>query len=151
MDPLSIIASVAGIGGAVVASAKGLYDLVQTVRDAPHELTAIADSVHGFYSIVYNLQTALNEDAIKDVVQDDPAMLNMVSDLKNPLKRCSELLAQLMLKIRSRLKPTEDGRSMKIGTSDLMWYWARREVHELMARLEASRSNVDTSLNSITV
>lgn len=151
MDPLSIIASIISIGGAVVSSAQGLYKLVQSVRDAPQELTAISNNVHSFYLIVLNLQTALDEDAIRDVVRDDEAMLKMVSDLKDPLKSCSELLGQLMQKIQSRLKPTSDGKGMRFGSVDVKWYFAKKEVNDLMGRLEVSRSNVDTLLNSITV
>ena len=55
-DPFSIIAGVVGVTAGAVKASQVLFQLVDDVRNAPQEVSAISRDAHAFYSIVYSLQ-----------------------------------------------------------------------------------------------
>lgn len=148
-DPLSIIASVVGIGGAAVSASRGLYELVNTIQNAPEQIATTSKDLHSFYTIVSSLHSALQDNDVKRVVRDDFDLTAMVGNLEEPLRSCTTVLGLLMVKIQGHLKPGEDGRGLRMSSVDLKWYFTKKEVKELMERLEASKATLDTALTAV--
>lgn len=87
-----------------------MCDLVDTVKNAPEEITAISKDIHAFHNVVSSVQIALRHPGVKRVVLDDEKLSEVVERLGDPLTNCASILAQLESKIKPHLKSTEDGR-----------------------------------------
>ncbi|KAL8964883.1 MAG: hypothetical protein Q9183_004156 [Haloplaca sp. 2 TL-2023] len=148
MDPLSIIASVLGITSVAVQSSKALFELIDGIRSAPDEITNISRDVHAFYSIFYSLEVSLNDSKIKTAIAEDGSLTSLLSNLDKPLANCSSVLGQLMLKIRSFVRPL-DGERWRMTSNSVHWIWGRKEVLEQTQRLEACKATLDTGLTAI--
>ncbi len=147
MAELGIIASVVQLTAAAIASARALSDLVDTIKHAPEEITAISKDTHAFNKIVFSVQVALRDPVVERVVIDDAKLSEVVEGLSEPLQNCSSVLAQLKPKIQSHLKPTEDG-GLRMSSMDFKWYFKKRDVMDCRNRLEATKSTLDTALTS---
>ena len=148
MDPLSIIAGVLGITSVAAQSSKALFELIDGVRSAPEEITNISRDVHAFYSILYSLEVSLKDSKISTVIAEDGSLTSLLGNLDKPLANCSNVLGQLMLKIRSFVKPL-DGERWRMTSNGFQWYFGRREILELTQRLEACKATLDTGLTAI--
>ena len=149
---MGLIASVVNIGGSAVQSAKNLCEMVQSIKNAPRELQTISDETHTFSAVVRDLQLALADSQIEVYVKHDEGMVARVANLKDPLTRCSQLLEQLVVKVGSYLKPTEDGQGSRLGSLERgKWFFTKNEVAQLIANLENSKRTLDLAMGSITM
>ncbi|KAL8863937.1 MAG: hypothetical protein Q9174_007507 [Haloplaca sp. 1 TL-2023] len=148
MDPLSIIAGVLGITTAAVQSSKALFELIDGIRSAPDEIKNISQDIHAFYNILYSLEVSLRDSKITTVIAEDESLTSLLGNLDRPLANCSNVLGQLMLKIRSFVKPLE-GEKWRMTSNSIQWYFGRREILELTQRLEACKATLDTGLIAI--
>ncbi|KAL8746481.1 MAG: hypothetical protein Q9184_007742 [Pyrenodesmia sp. 2 TL-2023] len=148
MDPLSIIAGVLGISAAAAQASKSLYEMIEGIRSAPDEIKNISRDNRAFYSILYSLEIALKDPKITKVIADDDALTAYIDNLREPLANCSSVLGQLMIKIQGFIRPL-DGERYRMSSNDLKWYFGRKEVLELTARVEACKSTLDTGLTAI--
>ncbi|KAI4245292.1 MAG: hypothetical protein LQ352_006615, partial [Teloschistes flavicans] len=148
MDPLSIIAGVLGITSVVAQASKNLYELVDGIRSAPSEIKDIARDTHAFYSILFSLESSLKDPKISVVIAEDDSLTALVGNLRDPLAHCSSVLGQMMIKIQSFVRPV-DGERWRMSSNDLKWYFGKKEVLELAARVEASKATLDTGLNAV--
>ena len=148
-DPLSVISSVVGVGIAALQSAKLLFELADGIKNAPEEIKAISNDTHAFYDVVFSLETSLKDADVLSVVQENTAMVAMVANLEKPLRNCSTTLGQLMLKIRDRVKPSVDGKSYKFSSS-AQWYFTKKDIKEVLDRLEQNKATLNAALNTIT-
>ncbi|KAL9032661.1 MAG: hypothetical protein Q9180_006375, partial [Flavoplaca navasiana] len=148
MDPLSIIAGVLGISAVTAQSSKRLCEMIDGIRSAPDEIKNISRDTHAFYSILHSLEISLKDPKIAAIVAEDDALTTSIADLKSPLDNCSSVLGQLMVKIQSFVKPL-DGERYRMSSNDFKWYWGRKEVLELTARVEACKGTLNISLTAI--
>lgn len=148
MDPLSVIAGVLGVATVAAQSSKGIFQLVDAIRSAPDEIQNISRDVHAFYAILYSLKTSLQDPKIVAIVTKDDALTALIGNLRMPLSNCSAVLGQLMVKIQSFVRPL-DGERYRMSSNDLKWYFGRKEVLELTARVEACKATLDTGLTAI--
>ena len=148
MDPLSLIAGVISVSGAAIAASSALFDLVDTVRNAPAEITAISRDTHAFLDIVSSLETSLRDPTITEGVVKNANIMNAVTKLKEPLDNCVRILAQVDAKLRSHLKPIAGG-GWKVSTVDVKWYFVRTDVKELIFRFESTKQTLDTALGLV--
>ena len=88
MDPLSVIASIVSIATVAICSSKALFELVDDVKGGWEEVKIISRDAHAFYSVVFSLQLALEDDDIGAIVCDDAALLQMIGNLQRPLSNC---------------------------------------------------------------
>lgn len=147
-DPLSIISAVVGIGAAAISTSKALIELVDSIKNGPDQIATISKDVHSFHSIVSSLQSALQDDNVKRVLQEDVALTRMVGDLEKPLNSCLNVIANLTIKLRENVKSDQNG--LRISGMGIKWfYFTRREIKELMDRLQASRTMLDTALTAV--
>ncbi|KAL8686389.1 MAG: hypothetical protein Q9224_005461, partial [Gallowayella concinna] len=148
MDPLSVIAGVLGIAAVVAQSSKGLFELIDAIRSAPNEIKNISRDTHAFYNILYSLESSLKDPRITAVVAEDDALTALIGNLRMPLGNCSSVLGQLMVKIQGFVRPL-DGERYRMSSNDWKWYFGRKEVLELTARVEACKGTLDTGLTAI--
>ncbi|KAI4204326.1 MAG: hypothetical protein LQ350_001306 [Teloschistes chrysophthalmus] len=148
MDPLSIIAGVLGITTVVARTSKNLYELVDGIRSAPSEIKDISRDTHAFYSILFSLESSLKDSKISAVIAEDDSLTALVGNLRDPLDHCSSVLGQMMLKIQCFVRPV-DGERWRMSSNDLKWYFGKKEILELAARVEASKATLDTGLTAV--
>lgn len=147
-DPLSIISALVGIGAAAISTSKTLIELVDSIKKGPDQIAIISKDVHSFNSIVSSLQSALQDDNVKRVLQEDVALINMLGELEKPLSACLNLIASLTIKLQENVKSNQNG--LRISGMGLKWfYFTRREIKELMDRLQVSRAMLDTALTAV--
>ncbi|KAL8687867.1 MAG: hypothetical protein Q9218_006079 [Villophora microphyllina] len=148
MDPLSIIAGVLGITSVVAHASKNLCELVDGIRSAPAEIKNISRDTHAFYSILFSLESSLKDSKISAVIAEDDTLTALVGNLRLPLSNCSSVIGQLMIKIQSFTRPL-DGERWRMSSNDLKWYFGKKEILELAARVEASKATLDTGLTAV--
>ncbi|KAL8999625.1 MAG: hypothetical protein Q9169_001585 [Polycauliona sp. 2 TL-2023] len=148
MDPLSIIAGVLGIATVAAQSSKGLYEMIDAVRSAPDEFKNISRDTRAFYTIVYSLETSLQDTKITAIIAEDDALTTLIANLRSPVANCSSALGQLMVKIQSFVRPL-DGERYRMSSNDLRWYFGRKEILELTERVEATKQTLDLGLTAI--
>ena len=145
MAEMGAIASVFGIAGAAIKSAKGLCDMVDTIKRAPEEITATSKDTHAFQDVVSSVDSALRDQAVQRVVTGDQKLSEVVEKLEEPLQNCISVLAQLKPRIQAHLEPTSDG-STKISSVDMKLYF---HITDCRSRLDATKSTLDTALISV--
>ena len=146
-----MIAGVVSIASGACSASQALFKLVDDIKGGPEQVQAISRDAHAFYSVIFSLNLALQDRDIRLMISDDPSLVQMIENLSRPLSNCQAVLGQLMVKIEARVKPTPDGRAFRINRLDFKWgFFAKNEVKELMARLEATKSTLDNALSSVT-
>ena len=149
-DPFSIIAGVVGVTAGAVKASQCLFQLVDDVRNAPQEVSAISRDAHAFHSIVYSLQMALEADDVRHVLGTDILMTQMIKNLNRPLENCRTILDQLLTRIQNHLKSAKDAPDFRMSVIDLKWsLYTKNEVLGLMSRLEATKATLGSAPNSI--
>ena len=58
MAEMGAIVSIVSITGAAIKSAKGLCDIVDTIKRAPEEITATSKDTHAFQDVVSSVDSA---------------------------------------------------------------------------------------------
>lgn len=150
-DPISIIAGVISIATVVVQSSKALSKLIDNVKETPQEIRAVARDVHAFRSIVSSLKIALEERDVKDAVSRDTALVEMIGNLSHPLTNCEEALQSLVTKIQRGFDGSE-GSTFRKSARSLKWgMFAKTEIKDVRSRLEATKSTLNTALETITM
>ena len=81
MAEIGLIASVAGVPGAVVASSKALFEMVDEVRNAPAEIAAISKDTHAFHTVVSSLLLATRNPTVLSILQQDQELCEAVVNL----------------------------------------------------------------------
>ena len=148
-DPLSVIASVIAVGTFAAQSSKALYELVSIIINAPTEINAISDDVQGLHAILLSLQSHLQEEDIQIVIREDKVMLEMLTNLKDPLASCSNTLEQLRLKLKSHLKLAGDWKSSKLSNIDVKWWFTKGTLEDLLDRLGHNKDTLNMALAAI--
>ena len=147
-DPLSIIAGVAGVATAAVQASKGLYDLVDGIKDAADEIETISRDSHAFYSIVFSLQVELQDEDVRNVIAGDEGLTTMVGNLQRPLSNCSTILGQILVKIKGHVKPIKGGHRM--SKSDLTWpLYKKGDVTKLVTQLTSTKATLVAGLDAL--
>ena len=91
---MGAIASIVGIAGAAIKSAKGLRD-IDTIKRALEKITATFKDTHAFQDVVSSVDSALRDQAVQRVVTGDQKLSEVVEKLEEPLQNCISVLAQL--------------------------------------------------------
>ncbi|KAL8923308.1 MAG: hypothetical protein Q9208_004708 [Pyrenodesmia sp. 3 TL-2023] len=148
MDPLSIIAGLLGIAAVAAQSSKALCDLTDAIRSAPDEIKNISRDTHAFYNIIFSLESSLRDPKITTVIAEDEPLTALLGNLRDPLSNCASVLGQLMLKIQSFVRPL-DGERLRMSSNDLKWWYGKKEILELTARVEATKATLNTGLTAV--
>lgn len=151
MAEIGLIASIISVGTLAAQSTKALYDLVNTIKNAPAEIHAISADVHGIHGVILSLYSQLREQDIQQIIQADSDMLKMLTDLEDPLANCSETSELLTRKLRGYLKPSEDGKGFRVRNVDFKWWFTKGSLKDLLDRLGQNKTSLNTALGGITL
>ena len=150
MDPFSITAGVLGIAAAVCQASKQLVGLVGNIKGGPEQIQAISQDARAFEAIILPLQLALQNQHIIFMVCNNADLTRIIGNLTQPLRNCEAVLCQLKIKIEAHLKPTSDGRGLRMSKVDLKWgVSAKSQVKDLMTQLEATKTTLNVGLTSV--
>ena len=82
----------------------------------------------------------------------DEDMVMRVKDLEPPLIRCSKLLDQLKVPLRSYLKTTDQGQGLRFRNVERgRWFITKNKVNELVGSFNHSKVTLNTVIASITI
>jgi Fungal N-terminal domain of STAND proteins len=148
-DPFSVITGVLGILSSVIATSKAVIEIVSDVGEASKEIRCLSKDCHAFFSIVRSLDIALREQDVQDIVESDAAILDMISNLADPLRNCRAVLTDLMVKMRKHTKSSE-GKGSGINFGSLKWaVLAKGEIKDIQLHLETTKSTLNSALDAV--
>lgn len=150
MAEIGLIASVISVGTLAAQSSKALYDLVNTVINAPAEINAVSADVQGIHGVILSLHSQLLEQDIQQIIQADSDMLKMLTGLKDPLANCSKTSVLLTRKLQRHLKRSDDGKGFKVSNVDFKWWFTKGSLKELQDRLGQNKASLNMALSGIT-
>ncbi|KAJ9646362.1 hypothetical protein H2199_002411 [Coniosporium tulheliwenetii] len=127
-DPVSIVASAAGIAAAGVQLSLSLYQITETVIHAPKEIGEIATEISLLATILERLGTVLEEG-------EDVYKPRLVSDTKSILSKFDSVQKEVQ-------KLVSKSRKLK----RLWWMFQSGKVKGLMSKIEALKSAMNLVL-----
>lgn len=148
MAEIGLIASVVGVAGAALTSSRALFEMVDEVRNAPVELSAISRDIHSFHDVVSSVQMAIRDRLVIKALLGDKKLCELVIRLEAPLQNCSTILTQLKPRIQTHLKSTSDGK-LRISSIDVRWIFKKKDIIDCRNRLEVTKSTLDAALTSV--
>ena len=145
MDPVTIIATVLTFAGAVCKSYERISKIVAVVQNAPKELEAIRSRAASIDNVVTNIKQALEESAIRQVIEKDERALKNVGALKEPLKAVECTLDEVVDKLKKQTRTTTE------GEHKLRWryYFSTGDWEQLQARLTTHRDTLEFSMHGL--
>lgn len=148
-DSFSVVTGVLGILSSVIATSKSVTETLNDISEASNEIRCLLEDCHAFYSVVRSLDIALREQNVQDTVGSDPAILDMISNLADPLRNCRAVLTDLMVKMRKQPRlPDGKGSSMSLG--NLKWALSTKgEARNIQLRLETTKSTLNNALDAV--
>ena len=132
MDPITLTTTVITLAGAVCKSYEQISRFMTHVRNASKELEGIHSRAESIDSLVANLKQALEESAIRKVIEKDKLALSHVRALDEPLRAVECTLDEVVDKLIKQYRPTTDGKQYKIRWQ---YYLSNSDWKELQARL----------------
>ena len=146
MDPVSLTTSVISIAGAVCKSYTQISKIVTLVRKASKRLEGIRSRAESINNLVANLKQALEESAIRNVVEKDDKALNHVRALDGPLKAVECTLDEVLDKLGKQYRPASDGKHYKIRWK---YYLSTSDWEELQASLNSHVQVLGASMQGL--
>ncbi|KAF5722714.1 hypothetical protein FMUND_2591 [Fusarium mundagurra] len=129
MDPLSIIASIAGIATAGTSLSKAIYHFISSTRGASREMTDIARNISDLSCILSELRRVLQESA--DICS--PKLLRRIKSATRRISRIHDDIYALMDSIR--------------GFQTFKWSLKRSEVQYKLTLIESHKTAIQLMLN----
>lgn len=133
MDPLSLLASIAGVTTAGIQLSKAIYDLVGNFRGAPSEVSDIARSISDLSRIFNELRRALRDGS-------DMCRKSLLRRVKSTIRR--------VYSIQNDIWDLIDGVD---GLARLKWIFRRSKVRDLLWRIESHKTGISMMLQIITI
>ena len=132
MDPVTLTTTVITIAGAVCNSYEQISKVVALVRNASKELEGIHSRAASINNVVANLKQALEESAIRKVIEKDELALNHARALDGPLKAVECTLDEVLEKLTKQYRPTTEGKHYKMRWR---YYLSTSDWEKLQTRL----------------
>ncbi|KAL9600677.1 MAG: hypothetical protein Q9219_003007 [cf. Caloplaca sp. 3 TL-2023] len=148
MDPLSAVAGLVSIAAVGATLSKQLYELTESIQQAPEEIQTISRDTRAFYSIIFSLEASLKDSRIAVTIADDTDLMDLVERLEPPLRNCTAVFGQLMVQMQALLKSSR-GEWYKMSSSYMKWYFRKKGIRELQQKVEASKQTLDLGLSAI--
>ena len=146
MDPISITTAVLGFSGSTIAIYKGVKTFVDKTTNAPKEIVSIQKDTSIIYTTISNLEEALKETRIRNVVDSDRLAQKHVNGLVGPLRRCNGTLQSIDDKLREHLRPFNNGNNFR---PRYQWWKARGDFQELLVRLRSDKEALSLSMTGL--
>ena len=146
MDPVTVVATVLTFAGAVCTSYERISKLVAVVQNAPKELEAIRSRAASINNVVTNIKQALEESAIRQVIEKDERALKNVGALDEPLKAVECTLDEVVDKLKKQTRPTTEGEHYKLRWR---YYFSTSDWEQLQARLTTHSDTLGLSMQGL--
>ncbi|KAL8783802.1 MAG: hypothetical protein Q9195_009269 [Heterodermia aff. obscurata] len=146
MDPVTLTTAVITLAGAVCKSYEQISKLVTRIRNASKELERIRSRAGSVNSLVLNLKLALEESAIRKVIERDKLALSHVEALDVPLKAVECTLDEVVEKIRKYYRPSKGGKQYKVRWK---YYLSTSDWEDLQDRLDSSIQILGASMQGL--
>jgi hypothetical protein len=130
MDPLSIIASIAGIATAGTSLSKAIYHFISSTRGASREMVEIARNISDLSCILSELRHVLQESA-------DLCSRKLLRRIKSAMRRLSAIHDIYALMDSSK------------GFQTFRWSLKRSEVQYKLTLIESHKTAIHLMLNVI--
>lgn len=131
MDPLSIIASIAGVSTAGISLSRAIYDAISSVRNAPKEVSGIARGLSDLSITLRELQRVLNKG--KDVYRR-----KLIRRVASAVKR--------MGRVQREIKELLDGTG---SLPQLKWIFRKSKTMELLYAIESHKTGISLILQTM--
>lgn len=131
MDPLSLIASIAGISQAGASLSKAIYELISSARGAPKEVADIARGIADLSIILSELRRVLREGT-------SLYRRKLLRNIRSAMKRIA--------KIHGSISDLIDVGS---GVGRLKWAFRRSTSVQLLYQIEAHKSAINMVLQTM--
>lgn len=146
MDPLTVITAAITIAGAVCKSYEQISKIVTNIRNASKVLEGVLSRVRTIHILVMNLKQALEEAAIRKVVETDTLALKHVKALDEPLRAVGCMLDEVINNLTRQYTPTSDGKLYKIRWR---YFLKTTEWDEMQARLGSDIQALGASMQGL--
>jgi hypothetical protein len=130
MDPLSILAGIAGVATAGVTLSKSIYDLISAMRGTPREVSDIARGISDLSMILSELRRVLR-DGRKLYTRK---LLRRVGSAVRRIRRIHETIHDLI-----------NGDEMD-GLARLKWLFRRSKTMHLLYQIESHKTGINMIL-----
>ncbi|EMR72767.1 hypothetical protein UCREL1_174 [Eutypa lata UCREL1] len=132
MDPLSIIAGIAGISQAGTSLSRAIYDVISSARGAPKEMHDIARGVSDLSIVLQELRRVLKEG--REIYSR-----RLLRRVRSAGRRIGKIHTQI-----ERLLDTGRG-----GIARLKWPFRKPKVTQLLYQIESCKSGINIILHII--
>jgi hypothetical protein len=131
-DPLSVVASIAGIATASVAISKVIYEIAHTVKHAPKEVAHMAGEMTLLSSVLRHLRSALAECI-------DSCKPRLITDIRTTVSKIKHLHAEI--------KDLTKNSTRTLYRVELLFKSVRTK--NLLAQIEGFKSSVAVMLTTV--
>lgn len=139
-DPLSVVASVAGVVAFAASTARTLISLIQEMADAPEEILHIRRDVQNLSAVLVSIQDTWARHNLKS---ED---LALVTSLTEYLSLCQDS----MQSIRALLVPlAAKGSGRKSPLRMVGWVMRKGEIRTLRERLQEGKASLNITLSAL--
>ena len=133
MDPLSLLASIAGVVTAGIQVSKSIYDLVSTTRSTPKEVSDVARGVSDLSIILRELRRALDEGR----ALYRRKLLRRFSSAIRRIGRIHEQIREMIVGVE--------------GFASLKWLFRRAKTTHLLYQIESHKTGINMILHIMTL
>lgn len=153
-ETLGTISAVSAMGTLKASSA--IYELVQTIKDAPPEIRALQRDIEGFRTLVENLNTALESANVDKVVKEDDQLYRALKTLQYPMKDCENTCSEILEKLKgSGITGTSGDPNQPLLSRHydrhMKWNFTRKEVYTMITRFQATKGVFSHAMASLTL
>lgn len=133
MDPLSLLAGIAGVATAGIQISKAIYDLVSSISGTPKEISDIAREVSDLSIVLSELRRALKEGR-------NLYRRKLLRRVSSAIRRIGQIHAQ----IREMIAGVE-------GFASLRWLFRRSKATQLLYQIESHKNGINMILHIMTL
>lgn len=138
-DPLSVVASIAGLMAFAASTARNLTTLMASVRDAPDDIFDLRVELENLSALI---QCAYNVAAKHPLRPEDAPLAETVSDC---LGRCQVVMAAIEVQLKQFLSRSGGGRRSPIRM--ISWTMRKGEIRNLRDRLRDSKASLQLAIS----
>ncbi|KAI1373083.1 hypothetical protein F4677DRAFT_430194 [Hypoxylon crocopeplum] len=131
MDPLSIIAGVAGISQAGASLSRAIYGMVSAVRNAPKEIYDIARGISDLSMVLRELRHVLRQG--KQIIKR-----RLLRKVKSAVRRIAHIHQEI-----------DDLLQLASGFDRLKWVFRRTKASQLLYSIEAHKTGINMVLQTM--
>ncbi|KAI1051112.1 hypothetical protein LB506_010822 [Fusarium annulatum] len=140
-DPLSVTASVVGIVGALLHGSKRLYEFIDSLQNAPKDITAISTDLRALYEILAHITNVQNRLS---------SHLALCFSLKAPLENCLNIFDEFTALLQGFTQTSRDGTIQVRVWKQITWAFKDKEIQLFRDTIMTYKVSLDMALSAMT-